>query len=224
MDDEMKKKAVSLFTGTGLANGISRELIAELIAACGCTVEEYKKDEILIADTEEMEYLYIVQKGRLLARFEDDLFSSITYRSGEIVAFDVAMSETRENYMTTVAEKATTVLAIPLDAMFDELDRKDEFFSRKITVNILRNLSNECIRRMKRIRILSAKSRRKKIRIYLEQQEKKYGSQSFVTSDDRAKMARHLGLTREALSRELGIMEREGLIKCEGKHFELLYH
>ena len=58
--------------------------------------------------------------------------------------------------------------------------------------------------------------------IYLSSQAGKSGSNTFDIPFDRQQLADYLNVERTALSKELGKMRAEGLIRCRRNHFEIL--
>lgn len=91
---------------------------------------------------------------------------------------------------------------------------------------LIRNLLDIAARKnlalSQRIFHTSAKTIRGRLRSYLSEQAVRRGSRSFTIPFDRQQLADYLGVDRSALSAELGKMQREGLLRVNRSHFELL--
>lgn len=72
-----------------------------------------------------------------------------------------------------------------------------------------------------RIQILSKKSLRERLCTYLTQCARAAGSRTFSVPFDRERMAVYLGANRSALSRELSVMQKEGLLTYYRNTFRL---
>ena len=72
-----------------------------------------------------------------------------------------------------------------------------------------------------RIQILSRPTLRGRLVAFFSQYVRRVG-RSFAIPFDRADMAAYLGTDRSALSRELGRMQKEGLLRFRKNRFEIL--
>ena len=73
-----------------------------------------------------------------------------------------------------------------------------------------------------RMLCLSAKTARARIMSYLSAEAVRRGSTVLTLPFDRQQLADYLNLERSALSKELGRMQREGLLRFRKNHFHLL--
>lgn len=73
-----------------------------------------------------------------------------------------------------------------------------------------------------RIQILSKPTLREKILCLFSQYERKSGSRTFTIPFDREGLAAYLGANRSALSRELSVLKREGIIDYYKNSFKIL--
>lgn len=116
-----------------------------------------------------------------------------------------------------VAKKDCEVLFLPYDKI--ENCSKDCFFH----VNLLRGLPDLLIKRIisynQRIEVMTYKSIRERLLFYFETLEKKNNTITIPYSY--VDLADYLSLDRSALMRELNKMQKENLIKKEGKKITL---
>lgn len=87
---------------------------------------------------------------------------------------------------------------------------------------MLRIIAFKNLRLNRRLEILAKRSIRERLLAYLELQAENNGSRSFLIPFDRNKLADYLCTDRSAMSRELGKMRDEGILKFEKNKFTLL--
>lgn len=83
-------------------------------------------------------------------------------------------------------------------------------------------LSHENMRKFYRLAILSQRSLRSRIMMYLTMQAGQRGTKGFHIPFSREELASFLCVNRSALSRELGRLQREGVIQFRGNQFAIL--
>ncbi len=83
-------------------------------------------------------------------------------------------------------------------------------------------LSHENMRKFYRLAILSQRSLRSRIMMYLTMQAGQRGTNSFHIPFSKEELASFLCVNRSALSRELGRLQREGVIQFRGNQFTIL--
>lgn len=72
-----------------------------------------------------------------------------------------------------------------------------------------------------RVFCLSAKGIRSRVMMYLSAQASQAGSTEFSIPFDRQQLADYLNVERSALSKELGRMQKEGILTFQKNHFQL---
>lgn len=123
----------------------------------------------------------------------------------------------RESPVYIIAREDCRVLWLETDWMHgDNLDDLRKDLARRFTAM----LAERTLAMNDRIQILSKNTLRGKLTALLSQYEKKKGAE-FLLPMDRAGMAAYLGANRSALSRELGAMQKEGIISFERNRFSL---
>ena len=95
-------------------------------------------------------------------------------------------------------------------------------FSHLLIENMLGILANKNLWLNRRVQILSAGAIRKRLLCYLGMIAAETGHRQFDIPLSRQALADFLAVDRSALSRELGDMQREGLLRYRQNHFELL--
>ncbi len=87
---------------------------------------------------------------------------------------------------------------------------------------LLTLIAQENMKKEYRLAILSQKGLRERILTYLTMQVRKRGSNTIKVSFSREEMASFLCVNRSALSHELSLMQREGIIRFRKNVFTLL--
>lgn len=122
--------------------------------------------------------------------------------------------------VTTV--QPSRVLFIRLAALLDEQNSAQAWYPK-----LLRNLTLIFARKnlawSGRVFCLSAKGIRSRVMMYLSAQAAQAGSTEFSIPFDRQQLADYLNVERSALSKELGRMQKEGILSFRKNHF-LLHH
>ena len=93
---------------------------------------------------------------------------------------------------------------------------------QKLIRNLASVLANKILIFNEKITHVSKRSTREKILSYLSSESLKHSSLSFDIPFDRQQLADYLCVERAAMSVELSKLQREGLIRTNRNHFELL--
>lgn len=119
-----------------------------------------------------------------------------------------------------IAVQPSRVLFIRLAALLDEANSAQPWYPK-----LLRNLTLLFARKnlawSGRVFCLSAKGIRSRVMMYLSAQAAQAGSTEFSIPFDRQQLADYLNVERSALSKELGRMQREGILTFRKNHFQL---
>lgn len=220
----VEERGLELLFAAEILKGISpaeEEILRETIK---CEEKHYSDGDIVIFDTQKMNYFYIIEEGTLsipVGGAEGEVTSKQDYKKGNIMGLDVMMTQDRTSYFTAKAKGEVTLMAYPYELFLNRRHTSDAL-KVKILTNIAGLLADENIRRMKRIGMNQVKSLRGRIISYLLQSEKKAGGSPFEIKDNRSEMARHLGMNRSVLSNELSMLKKDGIIDFKKRTFNIL--
>ncbi len=92
----------------------------------------------------------------------------------------------------------------------------------RLAVNLLRISAEKNLTLSRRAFHTAPKTIRGRVLAYLNSVALQTGKTSFAIPFDRQQLADYLNVERTALSKELGKMRRDGLIRCEKNRFTLL--
>ena len=135
-----------------------------------------------------------------------DVFTSAL--CGELLMVDVAAAEPCE------------ILWLDLVPMLQQQNTAASWYP-KFLHNLLLLSMQKNLALSQRIRCTTPKSARGRLLTYLSAQAVRAGSTHFSIPFDRQQLADYLNLDRSALSKELGKMRDDGLIRCRKNEFEL---
>lgn len=217
------EKLLTFLSETDLFYGITEEQIREGILPAG-QIQEFPKDTYLLEPNDKLEYFGIVLEGniQILHIFSDGNSSIIRkLKPGRMYGSDLIFTRTQvAPYHVTTTSKVS-MITFPT-ALIMEKGLLSEETRQKIKDNLLEMISQNNMRREYRLAILSQKGLRERIMTYLTMQANRRNSSSFEISFSREEMATYLCVNRSALSHELGLMQKEGLITFHKNHFMLL--
>jgi CRP-like cAMP-binding protein len=145
------------------------------------------------------------------------------YTGGDIICLDVVCTRTRRSPLQISAVGGAEVVAVDYDALLNVKSEGARLSAAReiIGANIVRLLADESIRKQYKIDVLYKKSLRTRILTFLHHMKSKASSPSFDIGMDREMLAQYLGVNRSALSHELSLMRKDGLIEFRKSRFVL---
>lgn len=195
--------------------GIEPSQIVPLCRTFGCYTRRYGAGEMLWLRGDRVSAAGIVLSGCVQAeRNGPDGSQYIVARHGAGALFgDVLMSSQMQKSPVDIVTCAeTTVLFLPLaDIMRDESGRSASA-QTQFRLNLLGEISDKYWALYRRIGYLSEPTLRGRLMRYLEVLRDEQGSDTVLLPPTRETMAAELYVNRSAMCRELGRMQREGLI------------
>ena len=182
----------------------------------------YEKGELLKTAGEAMARFGFILTGTVQVCTDDIdgnrmIMAEVT--SGGTFGESLCYLAAEESPIYVYASENTHMMWLRADALRDQ--RTDEF-SRRLTDAFIRLLAGRTLDMNGRIQILSKKSLRAKLTVFLTEYSQKARSDIFTVPFDRNEMAEYLGTERSALSRELSRMRAEGIIDFYRNSFRIL--
>lgn len=206
-----------------LCKEMSEEQIDRLIALGKPKYMKYNKNDILFLDTLDIQSTKIMVSGSIaIAKDMPDgkrILGNEINTSGELIG-DVNLFATMPTFWTYfVAMTDSIVLHISLQPF---LQKCSEYTDIQIVLyrNLLATISDKLVYANDKLAIYSLATVRKKIVYYLLGQAKE--NEKVHLKITREELADYLGIQRPSLSRELGKMQREGLITVHYRTIQIL--
>lgn len=218
-----QEQELACLSQAGLFAGFSPKEMGELIPLLGAIVRRYEKGVILTAVDEAVHDVAVLLCGRLSIAKEDIHGKLLLLREalpGEAYTAEIVCTPTRISPLNISCKTDAAVLTFAYDriALCGALP---DAIRARLFINLLEIVANQNIRQLYKIDILSKRSLRERISMYLSIQQKKKSSQ-LTLSLNREELACYLCVDRSALSRELGRMQKDGLILYKKNHFQIL--
>ena len=214
----------SELNGYTLFRGLSDEEISQALRELRAQEKQYRKNVMILSAGQPTERMGLVLKGSVTIE-SNDLWGNRTILShvgaggffaetyawlcDEVVLVDVVANEECRILFLTVAN----LRGLPLAR---------EAWAAKLTANLLSISAQKNLALTGRSFHTAPKSARARIMAYLNTVSLQTQSREFDIPFDRQQLADYLNLERSAMSKELGRMRDDGLIRTDRNHFVLL--
>ena len=188
-------------------------------------VREYARGQFVIEPQQQVDWFAVVLSGSVqtLHLFPDGNYSLMTaLRAGDLLGADLIGTRSRLSPYHAMAADAARIMQLPA-SLLTEPGQLEEVHRLQALNNLLRYLSNENMKKVYRLAILSQKGLRQRILTYLTMQATRRRTNTFTIPFSREELAAFLCVNRSALSHELSLMEQEGLIAFRKNTFTLLH-
>ena len=186
-------------------------------------IQEYRKDICLIRPQQKVSRFGILLSGKvnIIHIFKEGSYSLIaSLRPGEILGADLIFTRSQLSPYHAVTVSDTRIVYFPA-ALAACPGTLPDVWRAALTQRLSAWISNENIKKEYRLAILSQKGLRERIVTYLAMQAVRRQQTAFAIPFSREELAAHLCVNRSALSRELSLMQEEGLITYQKNHFRL---
>jgi len=222
------KKVCDIIGETKLFKGLDSEVFSQY---CGKTsIRIAWKGEIVESEGDECRHIGVLLQGKLaLQRYASsgEFVTLSLMEEGDMFGEDLLFGQ--NNHFPVSIESVTNsrILYIPKTVMIPML-KKNYFLNQ----NFIKLLSDKAYEQNERIALLSQKTLRQKIAFYLLDQYKKNRARVSAGAGNSGAMvelpvskeiiSKLLAMPRPSFSRELINMEKDGLIKVDGRNIYLL--
>lgn len=186
-------------------------------------IQEYWKDICLIRPQQKVSRFGILLSGRvnIMHIFMEGSYSLIgSLCQGEILGADLIFTRSQLSPYHAVTVSDTRIAHFP-----GELATKPgmlpDVWRAELTRQLAVWISNGNIKKEYRLAILSQKGMRERITTYLTLQAARRQTTTLTIPFSREELAAYLCVNRSALSRELSLMQEEGLITFQKNQFRL---
>ncbi len=200
MNDEDKKQALNVFSAVK---------------------QDYEKGDIIAASCQLNRFGLIIS-GTVQVSFTDIDGNSVLMASvgkGDTFGESMCWLQTQEIPVTITAFEDTSLLWLSPEALRED-DHCD--FVRELRNRFISMLASKTLSMNQRIQILSKPTIRQKLVTFLSQCRNHFGANVFTIPFDRESLAMYLAVNRTALSRELSLMQSEGIIEFYKNSFKIL--
>lgn len=203
-----------------ILNALPPQLVSDYIQK-GLFVEQvYGKDEIIHIEGDLCSQIELIVHGEIVIErigASGDLMTVNHFHHGDIIGANLIFSSTDHYPMTITARKASKVIIIRKETLFELCNQYPSFLMAFIKV--ISDLSVLLGTKMKN-RI--SRTIRQSIVTYLNKQQTLQGGDTIHLTMSKKALSEMFGVSRTSLSRELQKMRDEGLIVFDAKTIRIL--
>ena len=194
-----------LLQSTSLFAGLEAEALRVLLGEVGAVLRTYSRGETLVLAGQSNRRVGVVLSGAIEAYHPaaSGARLPISQMGPGGVFGDVLGGSSLSSPVTVVASAPCEVLLVPYE-------------------KLLRTISDKYFLLSRRVDLLLLKSLRAKVCAYLLSEAEVHHSLTFTIPYSRIQLADYLNCDRSALSRELSLMQRDGLLETYKSSFKLL--
>ena len=207
---------------TRLFDNIDKKEIPNILNNFKSQKKLYEKGNIIIDMGDKVEAIYLILNGKIeISKEYDDTRKNIVniLESGEIFAEAMALSTNKISQITAISLSKSEILKINIKDIFDNnLEKNKNIFIE----NLLKIISDKNKFLSMKNDILSQKSLRSKIILYLEYMSNMQKSEKINIPYSRDKLAKFISADRSALSRELNRLAKEKMIELNGNKINII--
>ncbi len=220
----MIKQFLSLIEKTPLFHQISASGISRMLECLDASIRDFKQQEyIFFAGNPALRVGLVLQGSVQITR--DDVFGNriilSTLAPGDLFGETFACAGVETLPVHAVAVSNCKILLMDYRKMIHTCPSACGFH-HQIIENMLHIIAMKNLFLNQMVEIVSARTTREKLLIFLMAQAGRVGSVSFEIPFNRQELADYLSVDRSAMSTELGRMRDDGLLRFHKNHFELL--
>ena len=204
-----------------LLRGIETDEMKDLFTFLGGYVREYSRGESLLHVGDLFSFTGIVLEGHIEGSFINENMDQVDINSfSPSDAFGMALNCQNElSVIELSAVKKSVVLHLDLRIIYS-MQQPETPAQMKLLRNLLNSFSRQVVFLHRKVRVLSQKSIRDRIKVYFSEMPRKGSTVS--PGMNKTSLARLLGVDRSALSRELSRMQDEGIIRVDKNTYEII--
>ena len=195
-----------------LFDGIKDEQLADAIKLLNGHIKKVVKDDYIVQLGGTIKYAGLLLMGKIESSFQNENFDQITmhtFTGGYLFGEGLVINHAKNSPVQVRAVEDSVVLFIDLEMIYAAADNSP--IRNILAGNLIKSLAKKNLILNQKVRILSQKSLRDRIFIYLRtlpRDKDEYVKIPFTQTT----LSEYLGVNRSALSRELGRMQNEGLL------------
>lgn len=201
-----------------LFQGIPEDKIEELLHREQCRIKNYPKGRFVFLEGDRPNKLFILLEGKVV--ISQSTMSGKRIRITDIqkpgdMFGEVYLFLEKEAYdMDAQVEETALVLELSHEVFMGKMQGGDELPAR-LQYNLMSIFAGKAYQMNRKIKVLGRSSIREKIVRYLFEIQDADGN---VRGNlVREEMAEYMNVTRPSLSRELGLMQKEGILEIRGR-------
>lgn len=219
MDKDENGKIIQALSKSALCKEFAQDELLSLLEENNTEIKKYEKGSFVFEEGDVPDRLYVliyglVEVSKLTFSGKKILITTIE-NPGDMFA-EVYMFMGKSKYdMSAQAGEESLILSISSDFFENISYNTNALVAEKIRKNLMGIFAMKAYNLSGKVRLLGCGSIREKISLYLIENQTPSGE--IAKNPSREELADYLNVTRPSLSRELGNMEKEGIIRLEGR-------
>ena len=205
-----------------LFKGLDKEETERFVEATGAVVKHYDKGAMLLRAYEHNAQIGVVVDGKAQIISEDRFGHEVLGHSlerGNMLGTSSAILPEEDNGFAIKSLTSMLVLWIPYRALLTAGTRLGRVHGI-VMKNMLEAFARKNLLMMDKLELLSQKTLRERLIVYLLQNEQRQGQEQ-VQVPGRVQLAKELECNRSALTREISTMTEAGLLRCGADWMQL---
>ena len=208
---------------TNLFENISEKNLLKLKIILKANTIRYRKNVNILSNVNRSDFIAIIDSGSINFIYTDyDGNKSILEELNKGEIFGSLTSTIHSDEITCITKEETQITYIEYDEITNNEIIKNDYYIIFIK-NLIRILSEQLSTRNRRIELLTKKTTRDKILIFLKQESQRKKNKTFFLKTTYTEMANYLSVDRSAMTREMKYLKEEGFIDTNGKQITINY-
>lgn len=214
---------IHLLAGTRLFQGIREHEIEAMLTCLSAEERTYGKDAYIYRAGDVTGRLGVVMEG-VVNIIKDDVWGNRkiieNIGGGQIFGETYACLKGEPLMVDVQASERSRILFMDVNRILTTCSSSCDFHNRLIR-SLMYVLAGKNLMLTKKMDIITPKSLRERVMVYLSQESVKQGCRTITVPFNRQQMADYLSVDRSALSAELSRMQRDGVISYEKNRFTI---
>lgn len=219
----MDANTIKQLSDIRLFAGINESDIPHMLGCIEGTERRYKKGEYIFMEGDDLKRIGLIIDGTVQMIKEDvwgDKMILATCPPGELLGESFVCNDNSSSTVSFLATSNCRILLLPFRRLLTTCGMACKFHQRLIE-NMVVVIARKNVTLMNKMEMLSKKTIRDRILVWLSQQAQAHGNIRFISPLGRMELAEYLCVDRSALTRELVNMKQDGLLDFERNTFEL---
>lgn len=214
---------IHLLAGTRLFQGIREHEIEAMLTCLSAEERTYGKDAYIYRAGDVTGRLGVVMEGAVNI-IKDDVWGNRkiieNIGGGQIFGETYACLKGEPLMVDVQASERSRILFMDVNRILTTCSSSCDFHNRLIR-SLMYVLAGKNLMLTKKMDIITPKSLRERVMVYLSQESVKQGCRTVTVPFNRQQMADYLSVDRSALSAGLSRMQRDGVISYEKNRFTI---
>lgn len=217
---------VLIFKRSKLFCGLNDDEVEQVCRLIMPSERFYDKNQIIVNQGEPVGKVGIIKSGTVISmkyHFNGDAQILRIYKRGEVFSLDAVNTTFLTSPVTLVSQSDCDIIFIPYKRLF-ESEGVSASVKEAVMFNSSEILSNEMVRLMYKIDVLSKRTLQERVLTYLSIIGEKRGKDTFDIGMNQEEFAQYLCVNRSVLSKELNLMRKAGLIDYKKNRYTMFEH